>query len=232
MGIANAGSFERWAAAMTTSAMPTSLVSTPPAAFRFFARGAGSVLVSASPVGFLVALALAMASSALPCGRFLHARRARLARLLARLLRLRRGGRFHFPDRFDLTLDTFRGHDDRVGQALGAIAGLAQQLVGLRAAGAGRRDLLQLPLELFCLELSTLQPLARLRDLLDVELEDVAPPELALRPPTTPEEHAEPAAALAQRERDLLADLVVVGDRLFGFARERHPHGRHVDKDH
>src|SRR5262245_33960679 len=218
IGISNAGSFERWAAVMTTSAIPTSLVSTPPAAFRFFALGAGSVFVSPPAAVFFAALGLAMVSSALPCGRFLRARRARLARLLVRLLVLR-GRRFHFPDRFDLALDPLRGHDDRVGQALGAAAGLAQQLVGLRAAGAGRRELLQLLLKLFGLELAALQPLARLRDLLDVELEDVAPTELALRPPATPQEHAEPAAALTQGERDLLADLVVVGDRLFRFAR-------------
>src|SRR5262245_24643204 len=210
MGISNAGSFERWAAAITTSAMPTSLVSTPPAAFRFF-----------------TAFVLAMRSSALPCGRFLLRVRARLTRLL------RLGGRcFHCSGRFDLALDPLRGHDDRVGQALGAAAGPAQQLVGLRAAGAGRRDLLELLLELRDRELAALQAVAGLRDLLDVQLEDVAPPKLALRPPATPDEHAEPAAALTQRERDLLADLVVVGDRLLGFARERHPHRGHVHEDH
>src|SRR5262245_47283618 len=132
IGIANAGSFERCAAAMTTSAIPTSLVSTPPAAFRFFARGAASVLVSVSAV-FLAAFALAMESSALPCGGFLRARRALVRR--SRLLRFR-DRRCHFPDRFDLALDPFRGHDDRVGQALGARTGLAQQLVGLRTTGA------------------------------------------------------------------------------------------------
>src|SRR5690348_10711941 len=130
MGIANAGSFERWAAATTTSAIPTSLLSTPPATFRFFALGAGSALALV-PAVFFAPLALAMASSGLPCGRFLRARCARLARLL----RLRRR-RFDFPGRFDLTLDPLRGHDDRVGQALGAAAGLAQQFVSLDTAGA------------------------------------------------------------------------------------------------
>src|SRR5262245_4932852 len=231
IGIANAGSFARWAAAMTRSAMPTSLVSTPPAAFRFFALGAGCVLVSTPLAVFLAAFVLAMGSSGLPCGRLLRARRAGPARLLGSLLGLR-GRRFHLSGRFDLALDPLRGHDDRVGQTLGAAAGLAQQLIGLRAAGAGRRDLLELLLELPDRELAALQTVAGLRDLLDVELEDVAPSELALRPPATPEEHAEPAAALTQRERDLLADLVVVGNRLLGLARERHPHGRHVHEDH
>src|SRR5262249_34980428 len=128
IGIANAGSFARWAAAMTTSAMPTSLVSTPPAAFRLFALGAGCVLVSAPPAVFLAAFALAMGSSGLSIGRFLHARRAGPARPLG--LRSRR---FHLSGRFGLALDPLRGHDDRVGQALGAAAGRAQQLVGLRA---------------------------------------------------------------------------------------------------
>src|SRR5262245_60403427 len=241
IGISNAGSFERWAAVMTTSAIPTSLVSTPPAAFRFFARGAGSVLVSAPPAVFFAAFALAMGSSGLPSGRFLRGRlhrgrllrasRAELARLLGSLLGLR-GRRFNFSGRFDVALDSLRGHDDRVGQTLGATTVLAQQLVGLRAAGAGRRDLLELLLELRDRELAALQAVASLRDLFNVELEDVATPELALRPPATPEEHAEPAAALTQRERDLLADLVVVGNRLLGLARERHPHRGHVHEDH
>src|SRR5215831_21244234 len=105
---------------MTTSAMPTSLVSTPPAAFRLLALGAGCVVVSAPPAVFFAAFALAMGSSALPC-RFLRARRAGPARLLGGLLGLR-GRRFHFSGRFDLALDPVRGHDDRVGQALRAAA--------------------------------------------------------------------------------------------------------------
>src|SRR5262245_7328817 len=125
IGIANAGSLARWAAAMTTSAMPTSLVSTPPLGLGFFALGAGCGLVSSPPAIFLAALALAMGSSALPGGRFLRTRSTRHARLL----RLN-DGRFHFGGRIDLALDPLRGHDDRVRQALGA-AVLAQQLVGL-----------------------------------------------------------------------------------------------------
>src|SRR5262245_40393943 len=132
---------------MTTSAMPTSLISTPPAAFRFFALGAGCVLAPAPSAVFLADFALTMESSGLPCGKLLRARRAGPARLLGSLLGLR-GRRFRFGGRFDLALDPLRGHDDRVGQALGAATVLAQQLVGLRAAGAGRRDLLELLLEL------------------------------------------------------------------------------------
>src|SRR5215472_9610935 len=169
IGIANAGSFECWAAATTTSAMPTSLVSTPPATFRFLALGAGSALVLA-PAVFFVALALAMLSSALPSDRLLRARLAWLACLL-RLL----GRRFRFADRLDLTLDPFCRHDDRVRQALGAAAGLAELL-----------------LELLDRELAALQAIAGFCDLLDVQLEDVAPPELTLRAPATPQEHAKP----------------------------------------
>src|SRR5580765_1112479 len=150
IGIANAGSFARWAAAMNTSAMPTSLVSTPLAAFRLFALRGGSVLVAAPPAVLLAAFALAMGSSGSPCGRLLRARRAGLACRLGSLLGSLhgsllglRGRRCRFPDRIDLALDTLRGHDDRVGQALRAAAGLAQQLVGLGAAGARGRDLLQ-----------------------------------------------------------------------------------------
>src|SRR5262245_34994729 len=172
IGISNAGSLERWAAAMTTSAMPTSLVSTPPTAFRFFALGAGALLSPVLSADFFAALALAMGSSGLPSGRFLRARRARLARLLGSLLGLR-GRRLRLPDRFDVTLDPLRGHDDRVGQPFGAAAVLAQKLVGLRAAGAGRRDLLQLVLQFRDRELAALQAVAGLRNLFDVQLEDV-----------------------------------------------------------
>src|SRR5262245_18086935 len=94
IGIANAGSFECWAAAMTTSAIPTSLVSTPPAGFRFFALGAGGVLVSAPPAVFLVALTLAMGSSGLQCGRFLRARHAWHAGVFGIILG-DRGGSIH-----------------------------------------------------------------------------------------------------------------------------------------
>src|SRR5207302_321004 len=51
----------------------------------------------------------------------------------------------------------------------------------------------------------------------------VAPAELALGPLAPPQEYAEPAPAFLQRELDLLADLVVVGDRFLGLAGERHP---------
>src|SRR5262249_4698783 len=132
----------------------------------------------------------------------------------------------------DLALDSLFGDDDGVGEALGAPAGLAEELICLRAAGLRLRDLVELLLYLLGRGLSALHAIAGLHDLLDVELEDVPPPELALRPAPPPQEHAEPAAAFTQRERDLLADLVVVGDRLLGLARERHPHRGHVDEDH
>ena len=81
-------------------------------------------------------------------------------------------------------------------------------------------------------QLGALQPGAGLDDLLDVQLEDVAPAELALGTLAPAQEHAEPAPALLQRELDLFPDLVVVGDRFLGLARERHPDRGHVDEDH
>src|SRR5439155_8838706 len=47
-----------------------------------------------------------------------------------------------------------------------------------------------------------------------------------------PEKRAQPPAALVQREGDLLADLVVVGDGFLRLAGERYPDRRHVDEDH
>src|SRR6516164_9585531 len=129
IGIANAGSFACWAAAMTTSAMPTSLVSTPPAALRFFGLGAGGELASPPPAAFFAALVLAMSVlkfSVRPASSQRASSRA--ARGLESLLRLRRR-RFHVSGRFDLALDPLGGHDDRVGQAFGAPAGLAEQFV-------------------------------------------------------------------------------------------------------
>ena len=53
-----------------------------------------------------------------------------------------------------------------------------------------------------------------------------------LGPLAPAEEHAEPAPAFLQGELDLLPDLVVVGDRFLGLARERDPDRAHVDEDH
>src|SRR5262245_51983644 len=112
IGIAKAGSFERWAAAITTSAIPTSLVSTFPAVFFFFAPGALVVVVASPPVVFF-AFVLAMASSVLPCGLLLRARGAQLELLLrAFLVKLLRrfGRRFRFRDHLGFALDPLRGH--------------------------------------------------------------------------------------------------------------------------
>jgi hypothetical protein len=72
----------------------------------------------------------------------------------------------------------------------------------------------------------------RLGDLPDVALEDVAALALAAHPLALAQVGAELAPALHERELHLLADLVVVGDRLLALAGERHPHRRHVDHDH
>src|SRR2546421_1512528 len=164
----------------------------------------------------------------------------RLAPTLYRLRRLfrRRGlfrqtavGRRSARRQRRLALCSLRSDDDRVRQALRA-ALAAEDLVGLGPAGALERDLLQLALELFLRELAALQPRARLDDLFDVELENIAPAELALGPLALSQEYAEPAPAFLQREPDLLADLVVIGDCLFRLAGERYPDRGHVDEHH
>src|SRR5439155_22907145 len=126
-----------------------------------------------------------------------------------------------------LALDALGRHDDRVRQAFGAASILPQELVGLFAAGPLPGHLLELVLQLRGGQLAALETVARRDDFLDVELEDVAPAELAVGALAPPEERAEPPAALAQRQRDLLANLVVLGDRFLGLAGERDPDRRH-----
>src|SRR6266404_4675067 len=146
--------------------------------------------------------------------------------------RLRGGGvsRVAGQDR-RLPLRAVRGDDDRVRKAFRA-ALAAEDLVGAGAAGALERDPLQLGLELLLRQPAALEPRAGLDDLLDVEVEDVAPAELALGPLAPAQEHAEPPPTLLQGELDLLPDLVVVGDRFLGLAGERDPHRGHVDEHH
>src|SRR6185312_7143240 len=100
------------------------------------------------------------------------------------------------------------GDDDRVRQAVRAGV-LIRQLVGLLAAGQLLGDLGELGLELLVGELAALEAPAGPDDLLDVQLEDVAALALGVRALAALDEHAQAAAGLAQRERDLLADLVV-----------------------
>src|SRR3989440_11764805 len=117
-------------------------------------------------------------------------------------------------------------------QAFGTAAVLAQQLVGLAASGDLRGHLQELVLQLRGGESTALETVARLDDLLDVELEDVAPAELAVRPLAPSEEGAQPPAAFAQGQGDLLMDLVVLGDGFLRLAGEGYPHRGHVDEDH
>ena len=70
-----------------------------------------------------------------------------------------------------------------------------------------------------------------LRDLRDVLLEEAAPHLLALGVGARAKMRAELATTLLDGELHLAQELVVVGDRLFGLARERHPHAREVDDD-
>src|SRR5262249_48063301 len=97
--------------------------------------------------------------------------------------------------------------------------------------GQPQRHRLQLLLELCGRQAAALEAVAGLDDLFDVELEDVAPAELAVRALAPPPERAEAAAALAPGHIDLLLGLVVVPDRLFRLAGERYPHRGHVDED-
>src|SRR5262249_23013702 len=78
-----------------------------------------------------------------------------------------------------LALRPLRRHDDRGGGPWGPALG-AEVLARLAPAGALERDLLELLLQLLLRDAPALEPGASLHDLLDVELEDVAPAELAL----------------------------------------------------
>src|SRR5262245_20517305 len=222
-GIASVGSLLRSAAVTTVSATPISFFSTVPAFFAALATSALPYLLGLRAAGGLRGASLAPgvrpAGWRAP-GRFRLGRRGRGLG--------RRGTREHGG----LALRAFGGHDDRVRQPLGP-AVLADDLVGARAAGALERDAVELVLQLLLRQLAALEAGAGLDDLLDVELEDVAPAELALGPLAAAQEHAEPAPALLERQLDLLADLVVVGDRFLRLAGERHPHRGHVDEhDH
>src|SRR4029453_6415777 len=99
-------------------------------------------------------------------------------------------------------------------------------------AGPQRGHPLQLLLQLRDRQLPALQTVARLDDLLDVQLEDVPSAILAVRPLAPANERPQASAALAQGQGDLFADLVVVGDRFLGLARERDPDRGHMDEDH
>src|SRR2546430_3495120 len=90
---------------------------------------------------------------------------------------------------------------------------LPQELVGLFASGPPHGDPLELRLELRRGQSATLEAVTRRDDLLHLELEDVTSTELSLGPVASPEECSQPSAAFAQRQGDLLAELVVIGDR-------------------
>src|SRR5262249_53252710 len=98
-----------------------------------------------------------------------------------------------------LALDALGRDDDRVRQALWAASVLAQELIGLGTAGELHGHLLQLILQLRGGKLAALEPIARGDHFLDVELEDVAPAELAVGALAPSEERAQAPAALAQR---------------------------------
>src|SRR5437899_1065222 len=146
---------------------------------------------------------------------------------------VRSRGRERFHDHLrHFAFDALRRDDDRVREAFRAAPVLAEHLVGLLAACPLHGHLLELLLQLRDRQPAALETVARLDDLLDVELEDVAPVLLAVGPLAPSQERAQAPAAFAQRQGDLLADLVVLGDRLLRFARERDPDRGHVDEDH
>src|SRR6202158_257167 len=244
-GIARVGSLLFSAAVITRSATLMSFFSTTPVLLAF-ALAMGSILPRSALRGLR---RLALRGLALgrfrgrhlpgwPAPRLLAARRGRgcggpgrlgLALPARRALGLGRLGRARLHARGvgrvagqvrRLPLRAFRGDDDRVRQAFRA-ALAAEDLVGAGTAGALERDPLELGLELLLRQPAALEPRAGLDDLLDVEIEDVAPAELALGPLAPPQEHPEPPPALLQRELDLLPDLVVVCDRFLGRAGER-----------
>src|SRR5574341_1476262 len=208
-GIASVGSLLRSAAVITASATPTSFFSTAPLLLAFFRAMFFPCLRFALPgrPGFFLLFSL---------GSF---RRGGVVLALAAHIRR-------------LPFGSLGGDDDRMGQTFRAAAIVSQQFVGPLAAGPFHGDLLQLVFEFFLGQLAALQAATRLHDFLDVELEDIAPAELALSvlPPSQKGSH--PPPALLQGELDLLADLVVIGDRFLGLTSKRDPDRGHVDEDH
>ena len=93
-----------------------------------------------------------------------------------------------------LPFGTVGSDDDRVGQALRSArrgpGSRRSRVPPVRFSG----DLLELGLELLLRQLAALQPGAGLDDLLDVQLEDVAPAELALGALAPAQEHARAGA--------------------------------------
>src|SRR5437879_2773074 len=194
------GSLRFSAAVITRSATPTSFFSTAVGFRGFLAIGDPLPLLPLAPgarLRFGVALYLAR--------RLGFGRRRRRHRLFDRGRPVRRHDRH-------LAFDALRRDDDRMRQAFGAAAVLPQQLIGLAASGDLGGHLQELVLQLRGGESTALEPVTRLDDLLDVELEDVAPAELAVCPLAPSEEGAQPPAAFAQGQGDLLVDLVVLGD--------------------
>src|SRR2546427_13132496 len=139
--------------------------------------------------------------------------------------------RLAYQDRH-LAFNALRRDDDRMRDTFRATSVLPQELVGLFASGPPHGDPLELRLELRRGQSATLEAVTRLDDLLDIELEDVASTELAVGPVASPEKGSQPSAAFAQRQGDLFADLVVIGDRFLGFAGKRNPDRGHMGEDH
>src|SRR5262249_60753151 len=90
-------------------------------------------------------------------------------------LRLRRHAGGH------RALDAVGCDDDRVRQTFGTAAIAPHELVGPDAARQLLRHLLQLIFQLGGGQATALEAVARLHDLFDVQLEDVAPAEFAVR---------------------------------------------------
>src|SRR5438309_9377310 len=111
---------------------------------------------------------------------------------------VRSRGRERFHDHLrHFTFDALRRDDDRVREAFRTAPVLAEHLVGLLAARPLHGHLLELLLQLRDRQPAALETVARLDDLLDVELEDVAPVLLAVGPLAPSQERAQAPAAFA-----------------------------------
>ena len=91
---------------------------------------------------------------------------------------------------------------------------------------------MKLLFEFLCGQLPTLEVVARIHDFLDVEFKDIAPTKLALGPFPPSEKGPKPPTAFLQGELDFLSDLIVIGDRFFGFACKRNPDRGHMNENH
>ena len=117
-------------------------------------------------------------------------------------------------------------------EAFRPFVAFAQGLVRLFAAGPGHGDLLKLLFELLGGQFAALEAVTCVNNFLDVELEDIASTEFTLGLLSSMEKGPQPTTAFPQGQRDLFADLIIIGDGFLGFTGEGHPDRGHVDENH